>query len=210
MLLTVLSLMLFGVALNPIQADFVQCPSGGGSCNGTDNDDIINGTPSYDGITAMDGDDLIFGGDRGDSIDGNAGNDIILGGQGSEEIQGGDGNDNILPGPDALNLVQTVEGNEDNDTFYVLVAETVNCLVIYGGNGLDVANLIGFGPFSAQVPFGQAGFAAGFVHVIDPIAGGDVFIAVVETGNGDVEIIHGLLSPNPTIVEVLPAHCIDE
>ena len=102
------------------------------------------------------------------------------------------------------NLLQVDEGN---DTFNVFAGEILGCLSIESGEGLDVLNLIGFGPYSATAPFGQTGFGAAFVQIFDPITGGQIVVEVSENDDTGAEIINGLLSPNPTIVDTLPEGC---
>ncbi len=78
----------------------IPCPSEGGRCAGTNDDDRITGSMTADTILAYDGDDF---------IDSFAGNDTIRGGEGSDQLEGGAGatgsDDDALfggPGPDSL------------------------------------------------------------------------------------------------------------
>jgi hypothetical protein len=208
-----LTLFLFtAVFAIPIHADFIQCSP---ACAGSDNADVINGSPEGDLISGNDGNDLILGGDGRDGIDGNEGNDLIFGGLGSDLIAGSEGNDTIFPGPDNVLDVQESAGGIGNDTFIVLVGETVNCQVIRGQEDFDVLHLIGFGPYVAEYPFGEvAPIEIGSVVVIqDPITGSYIFVRV-EDGPDNVERINGLATPNVTLLdstaatEFLGQHCI--
>lgn len=187
-----------------IQADFIQCPGGIGFCDidtgVTDNADLINGTSGTDLVEALGGNDLVFGQGEVDRIDGDSGDDVIFGGPGSDTILGDTGNDILLPGPDSSDVFQLAFGDEGNDTLNVLASETQNCLLIEGGAGFDEVNLIGFGPYSADSPYGQPGFGTGYIRIVDPIAGGRIFILVEENGANHVERVNGLLSPNVTII----------
>jgi Ca2+-binding RTX toxin-like protein len=230
LLIGILSLIGLGLIVAPIQADFIQC-DGVNECVGTEFADVINGTPVLDEIGGLDGNDTIFAGDNpiannasvmdkeavgglmfgvsrnflvfiAEPISGGPGNDFISGGPGSDSIYGEAGNDIILAGTDNPTYGQIVEGNDGNDTVHVLVGDVGACLLIYGGSGSDSVNLFGFGPYSAQPPFGLApGWTEGWIHEIDPIAGGDIFIYVVENGDAGTEFINGLLSPNVTFFE---------
>jgi hypothetical protein len=205
LLISLLGVLALGVLVAPIQADFIQCVVN--PCNGTVINDIVNGTPNDDTINAGLGNDLVFGGEGNDNIDGDDGqggddgDDFLFGGPGDDLLGGWAGNDILLAGPDGPpNFQQVVGGGLGNDIANVLLGETIGCLVIQLNPGADIVNLIGFGPFSAQEPFGQPGFNDGYVHVIDPIGGGDIFIDVSENSDAGTETINGLLSPNVTIV----------
>ena len=83
---------------------------------GTENNDVIVGTPKDDTISGLEGNDIIcsksgndtiyggvgidriYGGTGNDSIDGGHGNDLLLGGEGQDSIDGGHGNDLLLGG----------------------------------------------------------------------------------------------------------------
>jgi hypothetical protein len=202
---TMATLILIGVLsllVTPIQADFIQCPGGGG-CAGTANNDLINGTPDRDGIDAGPGDDLVFGGDGQDTVlEGDSGGDMIFGGAGSDAISGGPGDDIILAGPDDLLRIQGAFGGTGNDTFYVLVGETANCYEITGNEDFDAVNFIGFGPYSAALPFGQEMIPfPSWIIIEDPVAGGLIFILVATEGSESFEQINGLLSPHVAIVD---------
>jgi len=80
---------------------------------GTDENDLLFGTPSSDSILGLNGDDqlngangndLVSGGADNDSIFGSGGNDILLGGSGDDLLSGGDSNDLLIDGNGADNL----------------------------------------------------------------------------------------------------------
>jgi hypothetical protein len=194
----ILGLMALIVSGTSLQADFIQC--GVGVCSGSTFADIINGTELEDQIAASLGNDVAFGNDGPDNIAGQNGNDLLFGGNGSDIVDGGTENDNILAGPDDGLYRQDVFGRDDNDTFYVFASETSTCLNILGGTGQDTVNLIGFGPYSAQYPFGQTGNFNGPILVVDPIAGGNILIWVQDQDDGGNETIHGLPSPNVKVL----------
>jgi Ca2+-binding RTX toxin-like protein len=135
--------------------------------------------------------EIIFGG---------PGNDFISGGPGAESIFGEEGNDILLANTDVPTFGQNVNGGPGNDTIYVLAGDVSACMIILGQGGLDIVNLIGFGPYSASQPFGIDGLVLGWIHVIDPIGGGDIFIRVDGGNDSEVEVINGLLSPNVTYI----------
>jgi Ca2+-binding RTX toxin-like protein len=183
-----------------LQAEFIQCL--GGPCGGLDNADIINGSDLFDDISGGMGNDVIFGNDGPEFIDGDEGSDILFGGNGSDVIEGSDGNDNLLAGPDDGMYSQYAFGGSDNDSFFAFASETSTCLFIEGFVDQDTVNLIGFGPYSAKQPFGQTGWVEGWILVVDPIAGGNVLILVHKDDDFGTETIHGLPSPNVTILDI--------
>jgi hypothetical protein len=202
-----LGALVLSFSVTPIEADFIQC-TGIANCNGTDNNDIINGTPFTENFSGGFGNDLIFAGGGDDDPNGDQGDDIIFGGIGDDEVLGDEDNDILLAGPDTgPDAEQLAQGDEGDDTTHVMVGEILGCLSIESGEGLDLVNLIGFGPYSATLPFGQPGFGAGFIMVFDPITNGQIAITVSENDDTGAEIINGLLSPSATIVDVLPEGC---
>jgi Ca2+-binding RTX toxin-like protein len=236
MMLSLCGLMVLGLTSIPLQADFIQCPTTTGVCPGTNNADVINGTPSFNNITGLDGDDSIFAGDNptptnngavmdkesvgglmfgvnyldtqnfADIISGGPGNDFISGGPGHDYIYGDAGNDLLLPNTDTLHYGQIVYGGPGNDTIIVSAGDVTSCLIIFGGPGSDSVNFLGYGPFSVSQAFGivPVGWTPGFIHLQDPIGGGDVFIEVFENGGEGVETINGLFSPDVTFFPGLP------
>jgi hypothetical protein len=208
--LSMIALMAFavlGLTAAFMQADFIQCITLV-NCGYSDNPDIINGSLGDDTIGGFGGADVIFGNDGNDSVVGEDGNDIIFGGKGADTVWGFAGDDILLAGPDLPGLGQILGDVEGNDTFNVFAGEVSACLIIYDdGDSGDVANLIGFGPYTAVAPFGMTGFDVGWVHVVDPLAGGDIYISVSELDNMGVETINGLPTP---MVTILPDNPTDE
>ncbi len=64
--------------------NLVVCPSGGGDCTGTNQADLILGSPNADRINGRPGSDCILGGGGDDTIDGFAGSDVCIGGPGND------------------------------------------------------------------------------------------------------------------------------
>jgi hypothetical protein len=177
---------------------------------------VINGTLGNDGIDGQAGNDVIFGGDGIDGMAGVQGNDLIFGGLGSDNIFGNSDNDTLIPGPDETDVIQISNGGDGNDTFIVLVGETINCHEIDGGPDFDVMHLIGFGPHVADFPYGATTPIASNSQIMinDPIAGGYIFV-LVENGEDSLERITGLPSPIVSILDSAAAatfrgqNCID-
>jgi hypothetical protein len=188
----------FGLVGFFLQADFIQC-NNLGVCTSTNNADLINGTPVNDNVQSQDGDDIMFGHDGQDYLEGDGGNDIAFGGLGSDRLRGVLDDDILLAGPDEPNFSQDMFGGGGNDIFNVFVGEVTECLIIGGDTGVDVVNLIGFGPYVGIVPFGENsfnGFDNGVVTVVDPITGGTIFIIVDRASDAGTETINGLMNPN--------------
>lgn len=64
--------------------NIVVCPSTGGTCNGTDANDLILGSAFADNISGGKGDDCILGGGGDDFLKGDQGNDVCIGGPGND------------------------------------------------------------------------------------------------------------------------------
>ena len=83
----------------------------GTALDGTDGDDVINGT---------DLSDALFGGFGNDVIDGRAGSDSIFGEEGNDNLTGGDGSDSVDGGPGddviAFDLLDILSGGTGEDT----------------------------------------------------------------------------------------------
>jgi hemolysin type calcium-binding protein len=133
-----------GVAI----AALVTCPAGGGICEGTPNDDDIDGSLQDDQIFAKAGNDLVLAaagndtvhGDEGDDgIDGQEGDDALHGDLGVDELasatgkdffSGGRGNDTISANDSGgTGGSDTVNGGRGDDTIFVADGEkdTVDC-----------------------------------------------------------------------------------
>jgi Ca2+-binding RTX toxin-like protein len=206
-LISIFGLMLMALGQTDLQGDFIQCP--GDVCGGTIGDDLINGTLEEDTIGADDGNDIVFGNGDDDSLNGRNGNDLLFGGPGNDELDGGSGDDIMLAGLDRGMGFQNVQGSDGNDTTFVFVGETSGCLKIEESFGFnDVVHLVGFGPYSASSPFNQPGFVEAWLHIVDPITGGDIIMEILEANNGGIDTVNGLLTPNVTIIFDLPESCI--
>ena len=112
---------------------------------GTDDGELIRGTPAVDVILAGGGDDVILGLAAPDRICGEGGNDTIIGGPGNDLLEGSDGAD-------------TVEGGRNNDR-------------VDGGDGDGDIVLGGLGDDSVRGGPGNGDEAAGDLG-IDYVYGG--------------------------------------
>lgn len=72
---------------------------GSGTINGTNQNDLILGSPFIDTVNGRNGSECILGGGGNDYIDGRQGNDVLLGGPGDDTLIGGPGNDTLIGGP---------------------------------------------------------------------------------------------------------------
>jgi Ca2+-binding RTX toxin-like protein len=128
------------------------------ACIGTDGDDTLNGTSSYDYMDGRQGDDKLFGKERPDEMSGDAwdapvnststdGDDLLRGGPGGDfmvgyggddELYGGLGGDFIFAEEASENSGEdTVYGNIGNDYIEARdeTKDTINC----GGGSTDIA-----------------------------------------------------------------------
>ncbi len=134
--------------------------------DGTEDDDIIDGTAVTDRIHAFGGNDTVYGEAGADTVDGGTGNDTLYGDgpgigyfeAGADTITGGDGDDQILGGAGNDDLsggdgIDSIVGGEDSDTIDGGAGEdtirgdglSVNPLLagadtIHGGDDNDVVN----------------------------------------------------------------------
>jgi hypothetical protein len=196
--LLIAMMMLFALLNLSTQAGFFQCSP---DCLGTPFADLMIGSDAGNAMQGDSGNDFMSGGGGVDDIHGDEGADVMFGGTDWDALLGGAGNDIFLPGPDAMNAFQNSSGNEGNDTFIVFVGETIHCQSILGGHDFDTLHLIGFGPFVAEFPFGQAEPVAWPSNVViqDPVTGGYIFVPI---GNhqAKLERITGLPSPDVTVL----------
>jgi len=72
--------------------------TGSDTFNGTNNNDLILGSPGADTINGRQGGDCILGGGGNDVIYGFVGNDVLLGGPGDDYLNGDQGNDVLIGG----------------------------------------------------------------------------------------------------------------
>ncbi len=109
-------------------ANVVDCP--GGSCYGTDRNDVMHGTEGKDYIAAKDGADILYGLGGRDFLTGGKGPDIVYGGLGNDglgEASGCDldsycGEDTKYGGPGDDHIVGNLRsdhlfGGPGNDSF---------------------------------------------------------------------------------------------
>lgn len=61
----------------------------GGSCSGSNANELIIGTDGYDAIDARNGTDCVVGGDGDDNLNGGNDNDVIIGAGGNDTLDGG-------------------------------------------------------------------------------------------------------------------------
>jgi Ca2+-binding RTX toxin-like protein len=106
-------------------------------CDGTNEDDIIIGTPVGDTINGFEGNDKIQGNGNPDVVFGGPGNDIISGGEGTDTLFGEDGND-VIQGDSGTNVVfggggASIYGGKGDDT---LLGGSDND-ILTGGPGHD-------------------------------------------------------------------------
>jgi Ca2+-binding RTX toxin-like protein len=101
LLLTVM-VMALALASGVAMAQDKACPTGGGLCVGTDNDDTLTGSDKdddmrglmgQDTLNAAAGFDTLRGGRGGDTLNGEADNDTLIGQQGGDALNGGAADD---------------------------------------------------------------------------------------------------------------------
>ena len=88
-------------------------PAGGGTLNGTGEEETLTGQGGNDTINGLGGNDTINAAGGNDTVNGGDGNDTINAGGGNDAIDGGAGNDRITPGAGT----DIMFGGADNDTF---------------------------------------------------------------------------------------------
>lgn len=107
--------------------------------NGSNGDNLIEGTNGADVINGKAGDDVIIAGGSADFVDGGAGADIISGGGGSDVIYGGAGADLIDSGSgsdfiDGGAGADLIDGGSGDD----IIQGRAGADVLEGGSGDDV------------------------------------------------------------------------
>jgi Ca2+-binding RTX toxin-like protein len=167
---------------------------------GTDGNDILTGTNSFDVIVGLKGDDVIHGAGGSDIICGNKGNDTIYGEHDPDSLlSGGNGNDKIYGGTDA-GEGDVLDGGAGDD-------------LLDGGSSLgDLRDAVFYihapGPVNVNLNTGLAtGYGSdtlsGIDHVYgsnyaDTIIGGTGFIYSLDGGPGNDYI---KLTSNATYVD---------
>jgi PKD repeat protein len=153
-------------------------PNASHTFTGTNNADVINGSPFDDVINGLGGDDWICGAAGNDTIDAGTGNDSVFAGTGDDMIRGGAGDDGLL-GERGSNTIYGDAGNDD-------ILGGVNNDIIYGGIGNDTIN----GFFGDDEIYGEAGIdeidGQDGTDLIDGGAGNDIL-----KGGNDGDIIYG-------------------
>ena len=80
--------------------------------NGTDADDVVQGSADDDALSGGTGNDILSGGAGSDVLDGGTGNDVLAGSSGDDVVRGGSGNDNMGGGTGD----DVMDGGSGNDT----------------------------------------------------------------------------------------------
>lgn len=137
----VLTVLLAGTGIVPLTvlAATINGTNGNDIMEGTDNPDTIYGNAGNDKIYGYKWDDILYGGTGDDRIWGGSHNDRIYAWHGDNVVSGGEGNDRIWAtgGPDDLGSegdYNTLRGYGDDDSFIVRMAGAT----IYGGSGDDI------------------------------------------------------------------------
>jgi serralysin len=155
---------------------------------GTDDDDSLDGTYSYDLIRGQAGDDTIQSFEDTDRLFGGAGDDTLLAGDGDDRAFGEKGND-LLLGGDGIDWLEGNEGNDrlfgenGNDTLYGDQGnDSLNggegSDILYGGDGRDILD----GSLSSDTLYGEAGN--------DTLRGGEGY-DTLDGGDGNDTLIGG-------------------
>ena len=98
---------------------------------GSDENDVLHGTPGRDVIWGGNGDDVIYGSLGNDLICGGPGSDLIHGGRGNDTVDGGAGSDDQVNGDLGDDKVLGGAGNADD------VAGDLGIDIVNGGPGDD-------------------------------------------------------------------------
>lgn len=108
--------------------------------NGTEEDDVILGTPSGEDIHGLGGNDVICAGGGNDLVTGDAGKDRLFGGLGPDELRQGSAEGGLLAGGRGEDLLvgqagnDTLRGGPDNDELIALRGnDSLN-----GGSGITI------------------------------------------------------------------------
>ncbi len=113
----------------------------GNTFNGTEGDDVANGTNGFLGGGAN---DLLNGNGGNDLLNGNGGNDTLNGGAGNDTLNGGAGNDTVIQlSTDGRDLV---DGGAGTDTYRLNgneEAETFRIYAVTNGQNAGLATALG-------------------------------------------------------------------
>ena len=184
-----------------------------GSFNGTEFNDIFEGSEAAEDVHLGDGDDRISGGHGNDLLDGGDGVDFIAGGAGDDTLIGGAGDDTINggAGEDLIQLNGTVEDYtiEEQGSGYSVV-------------GLDGSDLV-FDVERVQFSSGDiillSAWVENAVSTVENLNGGDfiaaaepsgVFIAAIVTGTATAADLGVPLNGYESFADtVFYAHALD-
>ncbi len=136
-LIAVLGTLVLALYAVPAIAEFVTCPTTGGDCNGTKNNDVIEGSEFDDLIESRGGTDQVLGNDGDDTIRTAKGSDYAEGGEDNDTIAGDVGDDNLNDIDNIAPDTDDIRGQDGNDTIRVDDGDTndrVTC-----GPGVDLA-----------------------------------------------------------------------
>lgn len=128
---------------------------------GTEDNEVIEGTKGNDFIGANNGNDILIGGKGNDELDGGNGNDILIGGKGNDWLVGGNDND-LLRGGRGNDLI--FGGTFDTFNPFPISPQSTSPSkqidILLGGHGADTFILSTFGPADGAVqPYLGEGFA---------------------------------------------------
>lgn len=155
---------------------------------GTNGDDVLQGTGAAERICGFGGNDVIHGRSGGDRVYGGLGNDVIFGNGGPDVIRGGRGNDDFYGGAGA----DTIHGDHGNDRL----------LAHYGpdymeGDGGDDTMYAGDGNNNVYTGSGDNEVFGGLGLDTITAAGGNDRLRgghgpdVIVAGNGDNRVLGG-------------------
>lgn len=136
-LFAVLGALILALYAVPAIADFVTCPVTGGDCNGTRNNDVIEGSEADDLIESRSGTDQVLGNTGDDIIRGDNGSDFAEGGEGDDTISGGAGDDNLNDRDEITEDRDEIRGQDGNDTIRADDGDTND--IVSCGAGADLA-----------------------------------------------------------------------
>ena len=136
-LIVVLGALVLALYTVPAIADFITCPTAGGDCNGTKNNDVIEGSEFDDLIESRGGTDQVLGNDGDDIIRTSKGSDYAEGGEGNDTIAGDVGDDNLNDIDNVTPDTDDLRGQDGNDTIRADDGDTLDTVTC--GAGVDLA-----------------------------------------------------------------------
>jgi Ca2+-binding RTX toxin-like protein len=117
--------------------------------DGTSGNDIFRGDNGQDTLNGFAGDDLLDGGNGKDTLNGGVGNDTLLGGNGEDVLVGGDGNDLLIGG----NSPDTLTGGIGSDIFAIAKNggnDTITDFSLGQGDRIGLSEGLTFGELAFQ------------------------------------------------------------